>query len=78
MSYEWKYIANLESKSKKIIDTIYCSHIELTIPIVYYWTVLLKNGNEYDLTDPKLKTLLKHPDDIYAFNKAKENYTLLN
>jgi hypothetical protein len=75
MSMNWKYITNISnSEENNIIDTIYCSHIEMTIPIVYFWTVLLKDGTEYDLMDPKLNELLTNDIDIDAYNKAKDNY----
>jgi hypothetical protein len=71
MSMNWKYIANsLEGE----IDTIYCSYVDMKIPIVYYWTVLMKNGTEYDLNDSILNNILNTDIDIDAFNKAKENY----
>ena len=71
MSMNWKYIDNsLEGE----IDTIYCSYVDMKIPIVYYWTVLMKNGTEYDLNDSILNNILNTDIDIDAFNKAKENY----
>ena len=67
MSMTWRY--NFEehnsSNKKSIIDTIYCSQIKMTIPIEYYWTVLLKNGTEYDLTNPILRKIL-----IYSTNPS--------
>ncbi len=75
MSMTWKYINSNNDNS--IIDTIYCSQIKMNIPIEYYWTVLLKDGSEYDLTNPILRTLLKNPIDLDAFNKAKQNYLKL-
>ncbi len=71
----WKYINSNNDSS--IIDTIYCSQIKMTIPIEYYWTVLLKDGSEYDLTNPILRTILKELIDLDAFAKAKENYLKL-
>ena len=70
----WKYICNLEDVSSSLIDVIYCSHIEMSIPIIYYWTVLLKDGSEYDLLDPKLNNILVSDIDIDNYNKAKNNY----
>ncbi len=71
MSMNWKYVANsLEGE----IDTIYCSHVEMTIPIIYFWTVLMKNGNEYDLNDPILNTILNNDIDMEALFKAKDNF----
>jgi hypothetical protein len=75
MSMMWKYINSNNDSS--IIDTIYCSQIKMTIPIEYYWTVLLKDGSEYDLTNPILRTILKELIDLDAFAKAKENYLKL-
>jgi hypothetical protein len=49
----------------------------MTIPLEYYWIVLLKDGSEYDLTNPILRTILKDPIDLDAFAKAKENYLKL-
>ena len=76
MSMNWKYIGNI-SNSDEIIDTIYCSHVEMTIPIIYYWTVLLKDGTEYDLLDTKLNEILINDVDIDAYNQAKDNYNNL-
>lgn len=70
----WKYISNSD---ENIIDTIYCSHVEMKIPIFYYWTVLLKDGSEYDLLDPILNDILVSDSDIDAYNKAKDNYNNL-
>ena len=75
MSMNWKYISNLEDNN--LIDTIYCSHVELSIPIKYYWTVLMKDGVEYDINDEKLNEILVSDVDIEAFNKAKDNYMKL-
>jgi hypothetical protein len=46
----------------------------MTIPIEYYWTVLLKDGTEYDLTNPILRKILIDPIDLEAFKQAKDNY----
>ena len=73
MSMTWKYTNNSD-QDYAIIDTIYCSQIKMTIPIDYYWTVLLKDGTEYDLTNPILRTILNDPVDLEAFKQAKENY----
>lgn len=79
MSITWKYNFEEHNCSNKdsIIDTIYCSQIKMTIPIEYYWTVLLKNGTEYDLTNPILRKILIDPVDIAVFKTAKENYSKL-
>ena len=74
MSMNWKYISDISNSDENIIDTIYCSHVEMSIPIVYYWTVLLKDGTEYDLLDPVLNDLLKGEIDIDYYNEAKDNY----
>ncbi len=71
----WRYTNSNNDNS--IIDTIYCSQVKMTIPLEYYWTVLLKDGSEYDLTNPILRTILKDPIDLDAFAKAKENYLKL-
>ena len=71
MSMNWKYVNdNIDGE----IDTIYCSHIEMTIPIIYYWTVLMKDNTEYDLNDPILNNILNNDIDIEAFNNARDNY----
>ena len=59
----WKY--NNINNDNSIIDTIYCSQIKMTIPIEYFWVVLLKDGSEYDLTNPD--TWPKNPfgEDTY-------------
>ncbi len=75
MSISWKYISELNENN--IIDTIYCSSVDMKIPINYFFTVLLKDGTEYDLTDPKLKNILTNQIDVKAFNDAKENYLKL-
>jgi hypothetical protein len=75
MSMTWRYTNSNNDNS--IIDTIYCSQVKMTIPLEYYWTVLLKDGSEYDLTNPILRTILKDPIDLDAFAKAKENYLKL-
>ena len=75
MSISWKYVC--DNLKDNLIDTIYCSSVQMSIPINYFFTVLFKDGTEYDLTDPKLKKILKHPLDIKAFEEAKENYLKL-
>jgi hypothetical protein len=75
MSMMWKY--NNINNDSSIIDTIYCSQIKMTIPIEYFWIVLLKDGSEYDLTNPILRTLLKNQVDLDAFALAKNNYLKL-
>lgn len=70
----WKYISNSDDNIDNIIDTIYCSHVDMKIPIVYYWTVLMKDGSEYDLLDPILNDILSSDNDINAYNKAIDNY----
>ena len=79
MSIIWKYNNDNcnENYNKGIIDTIYCSHIEMSIPIQYYYTVLLKDGSEYDLTSPILKNILKTSFDLDIFAQARENYIKL-
>ena len=70
MSINWKYISNSLDRE---IDTIYCSYVDMIIPIIYYWTVLMKNSTEYDLNDPILNNILNSDIDIDALNKAKDN-----
>ncbi len=65
---EWRYDG---TKTDGIIDTIYCSYIDFTIPIKYNWSVLLKNGDEFDLYDESLETILTHKVDVDAYRKAK-------
>ncbi len=67
----WKYISNNEDG---LIDTIYCSSIEMSIPINYFFTVLLKDGSEYDLMDANLINILEHPIDFNAILDAKNNF----
>jgi hypothetical protein len=74
MSITWKYTNN---NMNGIIDIIYCSHVQMSIPLQYFWTVLLKDKTEYDLTNPVLKKILTHHEDLDAFKKAKENYMKL-
>ena len=71
MSMTWKYISNNEDG---LIDTIYCSSIEMSIPINYFFTVLLKDGSEYDLMDNELINILEHTIDFNAILDAKNNY----
>jgi hypothetical protein len=77
MSISWKYECKLKNKDC-LIDTIYCSSVQMSIPITYYFTVLLKDGSEYDLTNPKLKNLLKNPIDKTALLDAKNNWLCLS
>lgn len=72
MSMVWRYKCNNKNKDA-LIDVIYCSHVEMTIPIVYYFTVLLKDKREYYLTDPKLIGVLEDPIDFNAILDAKSN-----
>ncbi len=65
---EWRYDG---SNTDGIIDVIYCSSIDLNIPVKYNWTVLLKNGTEYDLYDSSLEKKFKKKVDKDAYNKAK-------
>jgi len=74
MSMNWKYTADIANTDENIIDTIYCSHVEMSIPIIYYWTVLLKDGREYDLLEPILNEILVSNEDIDYYNAARDNY----
>jgi hypothetical protein len=74
MSMNWKYSSDIANSEENIIDTIYCSHVEMSIPIVYYWIVLFKDGTEYDLLDPILNKLLSSDIDIDNYNAAIDNY----
>jgi len=76
MSISYRYEGNHTDKDT-LIDIIYCSSIQMSIPINYFFTVLLKDGTEYDLTDPKLKKYLKHPNDLIAVIDARDNYLKL-
>jgi hypothetical protein len=76
MSITWKYIFDKKNK-KCLIDTIYCSNIQLSIPINYFFTVLFKDGREYDLTDIKLVNMLKSQIDLDAILDARDNYLKL-
>jgi hypothetical protein len=77
MSISWRYECNIKD-TNALIDVIYCSSVQMSIPITYYFTVLLKDGTEYDLTDNKLKKLLKNPIDAIAIIDARNNYYNLN
>ncbi len=74
MSMNWKYTADIANTDENLIDTIYCSHVEMSIPIIYYWTVLLKDGREYDVLEPILNELLVSNEDINYYNAARDNY----
>ncbi len=76
MSISYKYEGELNNKDT-LIDVIYCSSVQMSIPINYFFTVLLKDGTEYDLTDPKLKKILKNPIDLNAVIDARDNYLKL-
>lgn len=75
MSMDWKYIS---SHDEGIIDIIYCSNVDLTIPIKYSWTILFKNGKEIDLFEKELLIFLKDSIDKSAYKQALENALLLN
>ncbi len=72
MSMNWKYISN---ENDGIIDIIYCSDVDLTIPIKYSWTILLKDGTEVDLFDNNIK--FTDNIDKSAIKQAKENASYL-
>ncbi len=72
---DWKYISSHEEDCKGIIDMIYCSNVDLNIPIQYSWTILFKNGTEVDLFENYLVFL--NPIDKSAFNQATTNALLL-
>jgi hypothetical protein len=74
MSIEWRYESTLNDG---IIELIYCSNIDMTIPIKYYWNVLLKNGEEYDLLEPILDFLITSSIDKSILKQAKLNYSYL-
>ncbi len=78
MSIEWRYESLDGSLNDGIIDIIYCSNVEMTIPVQYFWTVLLKDGREYDLTSPILSKIIKLPNDLNALKIARQNYLYLN
>ena len=75
MSIEWRYES---SSNDGNIDVIYCSNIELKIPVQYFQTVLLKNGKEYDLTSSLLSKIIKKPIDLNALKMARQNYLYLH
>ena len=77
MSISWRYECELKNKDC-LIDVIYCSSVQMSIPIAYFFTVLLKDGSEYDLTDPKLKNFFENQIDKIALLDARENYYNLN
>jgi hypothetical protein len=73
MSILWRYECELKNKDC-LIDTIYCSSVQMSIPINYFFTVLLKDGSEYDLIDSELINILEHTIDFNAILDAKNNY----
>ncbi len=75
MSIEWRYES---SSNDGNIELIYCSNIEMTIPVQYFWNVLLKDGREYDLTSPQLGKIIKFKIDLDALKLARENYLYLH
>jgi hypothetical protein len=79
MSIEWRYeSSNDDSSNDGNIDIIYCSNVEMTIPVQYFWTVLLKDGREFDLTSPLLKNIIKSPIDLNVLKIARQNYLYLH
>ncbi len=76
MSIAYRYECELKNKDT-LIDVIYCSSVQMSIPINYFFTVLLKDGMEYDLTNKKLNRIFTNPIDINAFEEAKKNYLKL-
>ncbi len=76
MSISYRYESELNNKDT-LIDVIYCSGIQMSIPINYFFTVLFKDGTEYDLTDPKLRKIIKNPIDLNALIDARNNYLKL-
>ncbi len=77
MSMDWKYIS---SHDEGIIDIIYCSNVDLRIPIKYSWSILLKNGIEIDLFENKIEylNLFTNAIDKNAFKQALDNAEYLN
>ena len=77
MSMDWKYISSHDEGS---IDMIYCSNIDLTIPIKYSWTILFKDGAEIDLFDNKIESsiIFTSPIDKNAYKQALDNSEYLN
>ena len=69
---DWKYISSHE---EGIIDIIYCSNVDLNIPIKYSWAILFKDGTEIDLFDHEieLKILLTNQIDKNAYKQALDN-----
>ena len=76
MSISWKYQCELKN-TDCLIDVIYCSSVQMSIPINYFFTVLLKDGREYDLTDANLISILENALDFNAILDARENYLKL-
>ena len=77
MSMDWKYIS---SHDEGIIDIIYCSNVDLKIPIKYSWNILLKNGIEFDLFENDMDPLIFFSNliDKNAYKQALENAFYLN
>jgi hypothetical protein len=77
MSMDWKYISSHE---EGCIDIIYCSNVDLKIPIKYSWTILFKNGTEIDLFENEIKSSMffLNPIDKNAYKQALENAQYLD
>ncbi len=80
MSIEWRYdsSSNDGPSNDGNIELIYCSNVEMTIPVQYLWIVLLKDGREFDLTSPKLKNIITKSIDLNALKFARKNYLYLH
>ena len=77
MSISWRYECELKN-TDCLIDVIYCSSVQMTIPITYFFTVLLKDGREYDLSDINLINILENAIDFNAILDAKNNWICLS
>ena len=78
MSYQWSFTSN---NNEGLIEKIYCSHISMSIPLEYDWTILLKDGSEInfaDVDEAYIKLNFTELTDLNAIEQAKMNITLLN
>jgi hypothetical protein len=76
MSISWRYECDINNNTS-LIDVIYCSSVQMSIPVAYFFTVLLKDGREYDLTDSNLIDILENAIDFNAILDAKHNWLCL-
>jgi hypothetical protein len=74
MSYQWSFTSN---NSNGLIEKIYCSYVNMSIPLEYDWYILFKDGSEINFEDIN-KINLTDLADLNAIEQAKMNIALLN